>query len=138
MNIFDIDGSFTLKRIALIDGGSNICLVPKILIDNRIQLKPCNVSVNGVSGPKELAGFFTANIQISDYTFTDIRVYVIDSNIPVIIGNSLLKNAVTASVTALTQWLRPESASRARFPPPPFPGAEKGSILHISVFEKNP
>ena len=44
-------------------------------------------------------GYFIANIKIADHIFKDIRIYVMDSEIPIILGNNLLKHDSIKSLT---------------------------------------
>ena len=81
------------------DGGSETTLIPRALVSPDLRLTQSNLRINGLSGPEKVLGYFLADIEISRYIFTDIRVYVMNSEIPIILGNNLLKHDTIKRLT---------------------------------------
>ena len=96
-----VSKGINLSRLSLLDSGSEISIIPRSLLnaDQIRSLKTTSVPINGVTGKSDDNYYFTATITIGHLSFRLLRFHVIDSSIPVIIGNNVLKHPSIRSLT---------------------------------------
>ena len=85
--------------MSLVDTGSQVTIVPKSLLPSSFRLKPTSLKVKGVNASSKFVGYFMANVGIGDHTFRDCQVFVLDGEVPCLIGNNILKYPGVLSYT---------------------------------------
>ena len=101
----DFTGStngFQIKSRALLDTGSTYCLISKNCLPNKILdvMQPTKMSLNGIAcNPIAALGKINLNVTIAGLQIPDIDFYVLPTNCPTLIGQTLMRHQVVKCVS---------------------------------------
>ena len=115
-----------ITTTGILDTGASKCILPIRFVRDQYKTRmiPCNntPTVNGVGGATKVLGVFREHFTMGELKLNGIEFLVVDDDIPVLIGQNVLRHPMFESVTFSNKMVRFELKS--------------GQQKHVKVIDK--